>query len=57
MKEPTQNMTERPERTARDVVLSGDLVQDAIAYLNGRIRRTPVEFSPALTAIATSHRA
>jgi threonine dehydratase len=51
MKEPTHNMTARPERTARDVVLSEDLVQDAIAYLNGRIRRTPVEFSPALTAI------
>jgi threonine dehydratase len=26
-------------------------VQEAVAFLNGRIRRTPVEFSPALSAI------
>jgi threonine dehydratase len=36
---------------AADIVLSEELVQDAIAYLDGRIRRTPVEFSPALSAI------
>ena len=32
-------------------VLSEDLVREAVAFLSGRIRRTPVEFSPALSAI------
>ena len=32
-------------------MLSEDLVREAVAFLSGRIRRTPVEFSPALSAI------
>lgn len=32
-------------------MLSEGLVQEAIAFLRGRIRRTPVELSPALSAI------
>jgi threonine dehydratase len=32
-------------------MLSEGLVQEAVAFLSGRIRRTPVEFSPALSAI------
>jgi len=34
------------------MMLSVDLVEEAIAFLSGRIRRTPIEFSPALSAIA-----
>jgi threonine dehydratase len=34
------------------MMLSEDLVEEAIAFLSGRIRRTPIEFSPALSAIA-----
>jgi threonine dehydratase len=33
------------------VVLSEELVRDAMAFLEGRIRRTPVELSPSLSAV------
>jgi hypothetical protein len=32
-------------------MLTEGLVEEAIAFLSGRIRRTPVEFSPALSAL------
>src|SRR5262249_47119034 len=38
--------------TERYSMLTEALVQEAITFLRGRIRRTPVEFSPALSAIA-----
>ena len=34
------------------MMLTEGLVEEAIAFLSGRIRRTPVEFSPALSAMA-----
>jgi threonine dehydratase len=33
------------------MMLTEGLVEEAIAFLSGRIRRTPVEFSPALSAL------